>query len=112
MPTVAADTNVLVRFLVRQPPDQYTRARALMEKVSGGQLEVRMSAVVVGEVASPKVTTPGPLILVQAALRVGGIGRPSSVTDPFSSAWAGNVMLWSGPALTRGAWLPVTVIVI
>jgi predicted nucleic acid-binding protein len=52
MPTVAADTNVLVRFLVRQPPDQYTRARALMEKVSGGQVEVRISAVVVGEVAA------------------------------------------------------------
>ena len=52
MPTVAADTNVLVRFLVRQPPDQYRRARALMVKVSGGQLEVRISAVVVGEVAA------------------------------------------------------------
>jgi predicted nucleic acid-binding protein len=52
MPTVAADTNVLLRFLVRQPPDQYTRARALMVKVSGGQVEVRISAVVVGEVAA------------------------------------------------------------
>lgn len=52
MPTVAADTNVLVRFLVRQPPDQYRRARALMEKVSGGQVEVRISAVVVGEIAA------------------------------------------------------------
>jgi predicted nucleic-acid-binding protein len=52
MPTVAADTNVLVRFLVQQPPDQYTRARALMEKVSGGQVEIRISAVVVGEVAA------------------------------------------------------------
>jgi len=52
MPTVAADTNVLVRFLVQQPPDQYTRARALMQKVSGGQVEIRISAVVVGEVAA------------------------------------------------------------
>jgi predicted nucleic-acid-binding protein len=52
MPTVAVDTNVLVRFLVRQPTDQYTRARALMEKVSGGQVEIRISAVVVGEVAA------------------------------------------------------------
>jgi predicted nucleic-acid-binding protein len=52
MPTVAANTNVLVRFLVQQPPDQHTRARALMEKVSGGQLEIRISAVVVGEVAA------------------------------------------------------------
>jgi predicted nucleic-acid-binding protein len=52
MPTVAADTNVLVRFLVRQPSDQYMRARALMEKVSGGQVEIRISAVVVGEVAA------------------------------------------------------------
>src|SRR6266545_97760 len=49
-------------------------------------------AVVVGEVVSPKVTTPGPLILVQATVRVGGLGSPSSVTDPFKSAWAGNVM--------------------
>ncbi len=52
MPTVATDTNVLVRFLVQQPPDQYTRARALMEKVSGGQVEIRISAAVVGEVAA------------------------------------------------------------
>lgn len=52
MPTVAVDTNVLVRFLVRQPPDQYRRARALMEKVSAGQVEIRISAVVVGEVAA------------------------------------------------------------
>jgi predicted nucleic-acid-binding protein len=52
MPTVAADTNVLVRFLLQQPPDQYARAGALMEKVSGGQVEIRISAAVVGEVAT------------------------------------------------------------
>src|SRR5712691_5346132 len=52
MPTVAADTNVLIRFLVQQPLDQYTRVRALMAKVSEGQVEIRISAVVVGEVAA------------------------------------------------------------
>jgi len=52
MPTVAADPNVLVRFLVQRPPDQYTRARALMEKVSGGQVQIRISRPVVGEVAA------------------------------------------------------------
>ena len=52
MATVVADTNVLVRFLVREPPDQYARARALMEKVSERQIEIRISAVVVGEVAA------------------------------------------------------------
>jgi predicted nucleic-acid-binding protein len=52
MPTVMADTNVLVRYLVQEPPEHYRRARALMEKVSGGQVEIRISAVVVGEVAA------------------------------------------------------------
>lgn len=52
MATVVADTNVLIRFLVREPPDQYARARALMAGVSGRQIELRVSAVVVGEVAA------------------------------------------------------------
>ena len=52
MPTVTADTNVLVRFLVREPPDQYARARRLMEKVSEGEVGIRISALVVGEVAA------------------------------------------------------------
>lgn len=52
MATVIADTNVLVRFLVREPADQYARARALMAGVSGQQVELRVSAVVVGEVAA------------------------------------------------------------
>jgi predicted nucleic-acid-binding protein len=49
---VVADTNVIVRFLVKEPQDQYRRARGLMEKVSAGEVELRISAAVVGEVAA------------------------------------------------------------
>lgn len=52
MPVVVADTNVIVRFLVKEPPDQYLRARGLMKKVSEGQVQLRVSAAVVGEVAA------------------------------------------------------------
>jgi predicted nucleic-acid-binding protein len=49
---VVADTNVIVRFLVKEPQDQYLRARGFMEKVSAGRVELRISAAVVGEVAA------------------------------------------------------------
>lgn len=49
---VVADTNVIVRFLVKEPQDQYLRARGLMEKASTGEVELRISAAVVGEVAA------------------------------------------------------------
>lgn len=52
MTAVVADTNVLVRFLVKEPRDLYVRARGLMEKVSAGEVELRISAAVVGEVAA------------------------------------------------------------
>lgn len=52
MTGVVADTNVLVRFLVREPRDLYLRARGLMEKVGTRDVELRISAVVVGEVAA------------------------------------------------------------
>jgi len=51
-----------------------------------------------------KLTVPGPLISLQLTLRVFPAGgNPSSVTDPSKLAAAGNVMAWSGPALTTGA---------
>ena len=49
---VAVDTNVIVRFLVKEPLAQYLRARGLMEKVARGEVELRISAAVVGEVAA------------------------------------------------------------
>ena len=36
----------------------------------------------------------------------GGFGRPSSVIDPASAAADDSAIVWFGPALTTGAWLP------
>ena len=63
-------------------------------------------AVVSTAAALPNVTVPGPLTSVQVVVTVaGGFGKPSSVTVPSSVAAAGKVIVWSGPALTTGAWL-------
>ena len=51
-----------------------------------------------------KVTVPGPETFVQVVVTApGGLGRPSSVTVPSSAAFAGRLIVWSGPAFTFGA---------
>ena len=50
--TVVVDTNVIVRFLTQVPIDQYTRAVALMQQASTGEVELHLSAAVVAEVAA------------------------------------------------------------
>ncbi len=52
MTVVWADTNVLVRFLTKTPLAQWRRADALLRRASEGRLVVRVSAVVVAEVAA------------------------------------------------------------
>lgn len=52
MSVVVVDTNVIVRFLVQTPLDQYERARKLIEMASAGETELSLSAVVVSEVAA------------------------------------------------------------
>ena len=53
--------------------------------------------------ASPKVTAPGPLVLVHAVVKAaGGVGFASSVTVPLSVAFVGNGKFASTPALVSG----------
>ena len=60
-------------------------------------------AVVTGQVSSANVTVPGPLTFDHRLVVVaGGSGRPSSVTEPWSDAAAGSVIVWLGPAETTG----------
>ena len=47
-------------------------------------------AVVSTAAASPKVTAPGPLTLLQVVVTTPGAGSPSSVTVPSSSALSGQ----------------------
>src|SRR5262245_14906049 len=61
-------------------------------------------AVVTAAFGSPNVTVSGPLTLVQIMVNVLD-GRPSSRNEPFSVAVLGQVIVWSGPASTSGAWL-------
>jgi len=49
---VYVDTNVIVRFLTRFPAAQYARSRALMDRVSRGEVELLLLPAVVGEVAA------------------------------------------------------------
>ena len=50
------------------------------------------------------VTVPGPLVLVHVT--IGDPPTPSSTSEPVSAAVpGGNVIVWSGPALTTGAVL-------
>ena len=61
-------------------------------------------AVVASSCENAKVTVPGPLTWLH--VEIGSPpGRPSSVMVPESDACAGNVIVWSGPALTTGARL-------
>ncbi|TMG38457.1 MAG: type II toxin-antitoxin system VapC family toxin [Chloroflexi bacterium] len=52
MDAVYVDSNVVIRFLTKTPAHQYARALALMQRVSRGEVELLLSAAVVGEVAA------------------------------------------------------------
>lgn len=52
MTTIVVDTNVIVRFVVREPRAQYERALKLMEQVSEEKITLAVSAAIVGEVAA------------------------------------------------------------
>ena len=49
-----------------------------------------------------KITTPGPLALLQPIVNTEPKGRPSSLAEPLSVAVPGSVTVLSGPALTTG----------
>jgi predicted nucleic-acid-binding protein len=49
---IVVDTNVVIRFLTKTPADQYQRAFALMERANAGEIDLRLSAAVVAEVAA------------------------------------------------------------
>ena len=49
---VVVDTNVILRYLTKTPPDQYERARRLIARVSAGDVQLSLSAAVIGEVAA------------------------------------------------------------
>src|SRR5260370_17851606 len=58
------------------------------------------------DVELAKLTIPGPLDSDQLMVtRPGGVGRPSSLSEPAKAAAAGRVMVWSAPALGTGAKL-------
>ena len=61
-------------------------------------------AVVTAAPEFPKMTAPGPLMTLQLKVRVDPAGSPSSVAEPVNEAAFGKVRVWSGPALTKGAW--------
>src|SRR6266568_5363190 len=66
---------------------------------------VEKLAVVLNALAFANVTVPEPLNLLHPnKSSPGGIGRPSSLTVPFSVALAGSVMVWSEPAFADGPW--------
>ena len=47
--TVWLDTNVVIRFLIGEPPDQAKRAQRLMRRAAAGELVVRLPTVVIAE---------------------------------------------------------------
>src|SRR5439155_1690220 len=52
MDAVYVDSNVVIGFPTKTPAHQYARALALMQRVSRGEVELLLSAAVVGEVAA------------------------------------------------------------
>ena len=71
---------------------------------------VEKLAVVDKRLEFPNVTVPGPLtILHVVVIAPGGFGSPSSVAVPLNAALLGNVIVWSTPAFTAGAWFGVGV---
>lgn len=50
MNRVWVDANVLLRFLTGQPPDLAARARAFMEQADAGEVEGRLTVLVLAEV--------------------------------------------------------------
>src|SRR5579872_4837767 len=83
--------------------------------VSAESLTVRRSvyvpavskvAFVVSAVGAENVTLPGPETTLQAYVNaLGGAGSPSSLAVPLRVTPAFREVIWSGPALTVGAWL-------
>ena len=64
-------------------------------------------AVVLVRAGFAKATVPGPLTRVQTVAHwPGGLGSPSSATDPHSVKLVRSEAKAGGPALTTGAWLP------
>ena len=59
-------------------------------------------AVVTALAPFANVTLPGPLNLLQVRITATPVGNPSSVTEPFSDAPAGSVIVEPLPALTVG----------
>lgn len=49
---MAADTNVVLRYLLREPEALYLRAHRLMARVSAGEIQLRLSALVIAEAAA------------------------------------------------------------
>lgn len=47
---VCADTNVLVRFITRDDPEQTRRVVTMMRRAERGELSLRVSAIVIAEV--------------------------------------------------------------
>jgi len=65
------------------------------------------AATVLAAVGSTNVTVPGPLALLQVYVNApGGLGRPSSLAEPFTTALSVGTV-WSRPALTTGALFTV-----
>ena len=49
MTRVVADTNVVLRFLTREPPDHFRRASALFKGAEQGKIEIVVPVLVVAE---------------------------------------------------------------
>ena len=50
MPLPFLDTNIFIRFLTQDDPDQSARAKRVLDQVAAGALEVTTSETIIGEV--------------------------------------------------------------
>src|SRR2546422_10007496 len=95
-----ADGTVTLMVTVSVPLSAPSFAVSISTYVPGAE----KLAVVFSSSGCANVTIPGPLTWLHAVL-TSMPGNPSSVYVPVSTACAGSVIVWSGPALAVGARL-------
>ncbi len=92
---VFVDTNVFLRFFVKDVEPQYERARVLFEKAEAGKIRLETSELVIAEIVwvlesfygftRKEITDVLAVLLASKNLKIAGHARISDAVDLYSS---------------------------
>ena len=90
------DTNMIIRYLTQDDPDQSVRAKQLLDQVAAGSLQVTTSETIVGEVVfvlSSKALYNLPRVRIRALLT--GILRLKGLRLPYKRMYLRALELYA-----------------